>query len=130
MNEKVIQNWLKLADYDLETAQAMFDAQRFLYVAFMCQQAIEKILKALYVIQHQKTPPYTHNLIRLWEHLSLSSKTGDDQYQLLEILNSYYLESRYTEEIQELTQWLTREKTQEILRQTRQLYSWLKSKIT
>ena len=89
MNEKVIQNWLKLADYDLETAQAMFDAQRFLYVAFMCQQAIEKILKALYVIQHQKTPPYTHNLIRLWEHLSLSSKTGDDQYQLLEILNSY-----------------------------------------
>ena len=43
--ENVVQ-WVKRADYDLKTAFAMQDAARYLYVVFMCQQALEKILKA------------------------------------------------------------------------------------
>lgn len=38
--------WIDIADYDLETADAMFITKRWLYVAFMCHQAIEKTLKA------------------------------------------------------------------------------------
>jgi HEPN domain-containing protein len=34
--------WLKLAQYDLDTADTMFTGGRWFYVAFMCQQAIEK----------------------------------------------------------------------------------------
>ena len=40
--------WKDIAQYDLDTAQAMFDAGRWLYVVFMCQQAIEKLCKGLY----------------------------------------------------------------------------------
>ncbi len=47
--EDRIQYWIDLADYDLETAKAMRQTQRYLYVGFMCHQAIEKILKAYYV---------------------------------------------------------------------------------
>ena len=35
--------WLELADYDLESANAMFKTGRWFYVVFMCQQAIEKL---------------------------------------------------------------------------------------
>ena len=46
MNDK-IQYWLDLAQYDLDTAQAMLETKRYLYVGFMCHQVIEKTLKAI-----------------------------------------------------------------------------------
>lgn len=37
--------WAERAQYDLDTADAMFKAGRYLYVLFCCQQAVEKVLK-------------------------------------------------------------------------------------
>jgi HEPN domain-containing protein len=39
--------WLDIAQYDLETEDAIFTAGRWLYVVFMCQQALEKLCKGL-----------------------------------------------------------------------------------
>ena len=39
--------WLEIAQYDLDTSTVLQNGERFLYVAFCCHQAIEKILKAL-----------------------------------------------------------------------------------
>jgi HEPN domain-containing protein len=61
MNEKV-KYWLDIASYDLETAKALLKTERFLYVGFMCHQAIEKILKGYYTHIKNAVPPYTHNL--------------------------------------------------------------------
>ena len=96
MAQKSIDNWLALAEYDLATAEAMLQAKRLLYVGFMCQQAIEKILKACFVKYHGVTPPYTHNLLRLIAELSWKDDIGDRRLETLETLNSYYIESRYT----------------------------------
>ena len=38
--------WTDIADYDLKTAEAMYQTGRWLYVAFMCHQVIEKTIKA------------------------------------------------------------------------------------
>jgi HEPN domain-containing protein len=38
--------WLDLSEYDMETAIAMFETRRYLYVGFMCHQVVEKLLKA------------------------------------------------------------------------------------
>ena len=40
--------WLKQAEYDLETAEYLFSGGRYLYSVFMCHLAIEKALKGLY----------------------------------------------------------------------------------
>jgi HEPN domain-containing protein len=40
--------WFKQADYDLETAEAMFITGRYIYTVFMCHLSIEKELKGLY----------------------------------------------------------------------------------
>jgi HEPN domain-containing protein len=40
--------WLDIANYDLDTAEALYNSGRWLYVAFMCHQVIEKTLKARY----------------------------------------------------------------------------------
>ena len=129
MNEKVIKNWLSLADYDLETAKKMLEAKRYLYVAFTCHQAIEKLLKAIYVKEIQETPPYTHNLIRLANNLSIYSIMDAEKIKFVEILNSYYIESRYSEEIEELSNNLTKKKAIDLYSNTKDLFLWLKKKV-
>jgi len=57
MSDRIVENWPAFAEYDLQTADAMLQARCFLYVAFTCQQAIEKILKAAYVKEKNETPP-------------------------------------------------------------------------
>ena len=58
MAKENIKYWTEISDYDLETAKAMLQTGRYLYVAFMCHQAIEKILKAYWCAQKEGTPPY------------------------------------------------------------------------
>jgi HEPN domain-containing protein len=45
--EEKFDYWLDIAEYDLKTAEAMFETGRWLYVVFMCQQAMEKLSKLL-----------------------------------------------------------------------------------
>lgn len=40
--ENNYQEWLKQADYDMETADIMFANGRYFYAVFMCHLAIEK----------------------------------------------------------------------------------------
>ncbi len=43
--------WIELSDYDSETAEAMLNSKRYLYVRFMCHQTIEKIFKSFFCIE-------------------------------------------------------------------------------
>jgi HEPN domain-containing protein len=129
MSQKIIDNWISLAEYDLATAQDMSKAGRYLYVAFMCQQAIEKILKACYVKQHESTPPYTHNLLRLIKELKFKDEVGDEIMSAIEELNSYYIESRYTEDIEELSKLLTEAKAVSVLNSTKELFGWIRARL-
>lgn len=57
--------WLDAGNYDLKTAEFMQMSCRYVYTAFLCQQVIEKYLKALYIKKTSKEPPRTHNLVYL-----------------------------------------------------------------
>ena len=57
--------WLDIADEDLGVAEDLYKAKRWLYVAFMCHQSIEKTLKAYWCATQPDAPPYTHNHKRL-----------------------------------------------------------------
>jgi len=54
--------WLMLSDYDLETIDTLIAGERWVYVAFLCQQATERQLKAMYVYYMGAEPPKTHNV--------------------------------------------------------------------
>ena len=41
--------WMRQADYALETAEAMLAANRNIYAVFMCHLAIEKALKGYFI---------------------------------------------------------------------------------
>ena len=124
--QKAIDYWLNLADYDLKTAYVMFDGRRYLYVGFMCHQVIEKALKGLYVKQHNKIPPYTHNLLTLCAKIEIA--LTDEQQVFFAELNPLNIEARYPEMKEKLGKDINKKKAYILLEKTRTVYKWLKSK--
>ena len=54
--------WVMLSDYDIETAAVLVEAKRWVYVTFTCEQAVERLLKGMYVYYSGKEAPKTHNV--------------------------------------------------------------------
>lgn len=124
---KTVQEWLEIAEYDLQTAEAMFKAKRYLYVAFMCQQALEKMLKGIYAQVRRELPPRTHNLLYLLDSLIISLDKEDRE--LLAYLNMFYLESRYPGERNRLAKEMDRKKAKEALTGAKRAIKCLRQKL-
>ncbi|MBW1933887.1 MAG: HEPN domain-containing protein [Deltaproteobacteria bacterium] len=119
------ENWVQQAEYDLETARGLLEIKRYLYVLFCCQQALEKMLKALIAKQTKELPPRSHNLTRLAE-LAIS-KVPEERADLLRYLSRYYIQSRYPEEIADVAKEINKEKAQEVFNKTQEMFQWLSS---
>jgi HEPN domain-containing protein len=46
---KTINYWIDLSEYDLNVAESLLEKGHYLYMGFMCHQSVEKMLKAIYV---------------------------------------------------------------------------------
>lgn len=121
--------WLKLALYDLETAEAMLSSRRYLYVGFMCHQTIEKTLKAIYSKKSNEVPPRIHNLARLLNLVDLGDEIPSDLLEVIHQLNPLNITSRYPDEELDILHDLTPEYTEEVLGNTRRLFQWLTAKL-
>jgi len=129
MNNKV-QYWIDLAEYDFETAEAMLETKRFLYVGFMCHQVIEKALKGYYVHVKNEIPEKIHNLIKLAKQSGLYDLFSLEQKRVLDRLDPLNIEARYPSEKEKLFQALTKEKCRNILMMTKELYQWIKLQLS
>ena len=121
--------WLDIADYDIDTAEAMYTTERWLYVAFMCHQAIEKTLKAYWCATQPNDPPYTHNHMRLADGCGLYELMTEEQRNFLDTITSYNIEAHYPEDKQALYQRLTRQFCRQMIDETKQLQQWIKDKL-
>ena len=125
MDEKTAY-WLELAEYDLDTARAMLETRRYLYVGFMCHQVVEKSLKAA-VSSSGKIPPYTHNLSKLAEMSGAYAKMDEGQKDLLDSLEPLNIQARYPEEKDRIFRALDEDRCGRLLDQTRELYQWIRA---
>lgn len=94
--KKAINFWLKSAKENFETAKAMYKTKRWSFVFFMCQQTIEALLKAVYVIKKKENPPFIHSLPQLAVKTNLN--VPEDVAKFFAMLSRHYIESRYMEE--------------------------------
>jgi len=119
--------WQDIAQYDLETAQAMFTAGRWLYVVFMCQQAIEKLCKGLYLLFTEDDVPRTHDINLLITKFAdkLPEPVGDDKRLLFAKLSAFYLNNRYPKYKERLSASLNREEAESILEKSKEVFAWL-----
>lgn len=127
--EDKVKYWLELSDYDFETALAMLESGRFLYVGFMCHQTIEKILKAYFTRIKNETAPYSHSLSNLAGKSELWDKLSDEQKETIDLLEPLNLETRYPTYKERLIKSLTKEKCELLIYKTNDLQKWIKLKL-
>ena len=126
--DKIIEHWMERSQYDLDTAKVMLDTGRYLYVAYMCQQTIEKILKAIIAWQGKENFPI-HNLNRLAEIASLKNELNSDQFNFLADLTPYHIEARYGDYKESLSEIISEASAQQIYKKTQEIHEWLCQKI-
>jgi len=119
--------WLDIAQYDLDTAEAMLKSKRWLYVVFMCQQAIEKLVKGLYVLYVDDNIPKSHNIRILFEKYEdqLPDKATEEIYDLFDNLTIHYLNGRYADYKQKLSELLDEEIAADFYIQSKEVFAWL-----
>ena len=122
--------WIELAEYDLVTAKVMLDGKRYLYVGFMWHQAIEKVLKGYYVGVKEDTPPYTHNLTILAKKSEIYNIFSEEQKDLIDTLQPLNIEARYPTHKEKLMKSLNEERCRGILKDTEELFLWVKTKLS
>lgn len=121
--------WVDMAIYDFDSARAMLETKRYLYVGFMCHQTIEKILKA-YICKHSsETPPYTHNLTKLAKLSELYKEFSDEQKDFIDLLEPLNIEARYPSDKEMLLKSLNEQKCSELIKETEGLLLWIKVKL-
>ena len=129
MQPDKVKYWIELADYDFDTAQAMFETKRFLYVGFMCHQVIEKMLKAYWSNVWEEPALKIHSLSRLAEKSGLDKEMSEEQTDFIDALEPLNIEARYPSYKERLMRTLTEERCKELIKQTDELRLWIKSRL-
>jgi HEPN domain-containing protein len=98
MSEKneLINEWIDKADHDLGSAKLIYlhIPKYFDTIAFHCQQAVEKYLKAIlifYDVEFQRS----HNLVYLLDLLSGQIEISEQTYDNAILLNGFSVQIRY-----------------------------------
>ena len=113
----------------IDTAQAMLETRRFLYVGFMCHQVIEKALKAYWSKVLEEPPLKIHHLSRLAAKSGLIDELSEDQMDFIDSLEPLNIEARYPSYKEQLMKVLTSEYYKELLEKTKALQLWIKDRL-
>ena len=125
----VVQKWLDHVHEDISAADCLFQNKHWLYVGFLCHQAIEKALKAYYAANNDDDPPYTHSHTRLLNICGLTDNLTNEQLRFVALIAPLYIEARYPEHKAETARMLNEDTCQHIIKTTKELIQWIEQKL-
>ena|SRR3990172_8938639 len=113
--------WLTIADHDIRGAASLLHDRLWPGAAYFCQQAAEKLLKAV-VTEHEMEPPKTHDLVELADLAGID--LSDEDRTLLTRLADHAARSRYP------GAEYTEEQVRELFQETKRFFEWLRAKLS
>ena len=126
MQRPEIRNWWEQAKRDLITAKNCEKSKDYYASVFFCQQAVEKGLKALFILRKRKSPGTSHSLV----YLAKETKVPEKFLKLLKNLTPEFVITRYPDVAGEVPHKLYDESiARDFIKQSQELMKWLKSKI-
>ncbi|MHB8762758.1 MAG: HEPN domain-containing protein [Deferrisomatales bacterium] len=108
----------------------MLRTGRYLYVGFMCHQAVEKAMKACYQKREGRVPPRTHNLLVLASATELLNRMTERHKDLLTELEPLAVEARYPEHKERMRQLLDGGFSSSLLDRTREILEWIRNELS
>ena len=127
--DKITKYWIEHSNYDFDTAKAMYKSRRYLYVTFMCQQAVEKLIKGIITTVSSEIPPKIHNLTRLAELAGIITKLNQNQKDFLAALTPFCIETRYADYLEKMSKLANFKLSKEYLIKTKEMLGCLKKMI-
>ncbi|GHV75433.1 hypothetical protein AGMMS49942_02540 [Spirochaetia bacterium] len=126
-SEEKFEYWLDIAQYDLKSAGIMYRSGRWLHVVFMCQQAIEKLVKGLFSLYKNDTVPHIHDIRAIFLKImpNLTIPVDEKNLDFLSLLNTYYLNTRYPAFKEKLSSTLNKTAAKTTLKKTKEIFEWL-----
>ncbi len=118
------QEWLRQANYDLDTAEFMFNGGRYFYAVFMCHLSIEKALKGLFTEKLKEEPPKVHNLIYFLNKIGI--KPPEDIGRFVVKLNEATVTTRYPEDLDKMQKDFSQPIVQDIISKSKETFEWIK----
>jgi len=116
--------WLRKAEDHLASADLLYREGHYSQSIFLDEQAIECLLKALWLEGHAKgVPPKVHDLVDLAEQVSVDF--DETQLTFLRRLQDQYMPTRYADVEVEYDQ----ETAQFYRERSRGMFEWLRPKI-
>lgn len=120
-----LEEWLKQADYDMDTADVMFQSGRYFYAVFMCHLSIEKSLKGLYSKVLEEIPPKTHNLLYLLN--KIGKKPGQELEKFVIKLNTASVATRYPDDLAKIQAAYSEDVTKNMITKSKEMLAWVKT---
>lgn len=119
---KEVGEWWKQAQEDLDTAQYLYNGNKFEEAAFFCQQAIEKGFKAI-MLTRGKNIPKIHDLVTLGEEVDFPIEFKEACQEL----NIIYISTRYpgVADIKDI-----KNKAARYLNTAKKVLQWIKEEIS
>ena len=125
--EKHVDYWVSQSDNDLPVAESLLEKGHYTWCLFLGHLVLEKLLKALYVKEHQKIAPRIHDLVKLAK--ATSPSFSDEQLLFLSEVSDFNMEGRYPDEKNHFAVRCNREFATDYLRQIKEMRLWLKKQI-
>jgi len=123
--EEIVKKWLEHVGEDISAAECLLRGGHWLYVCFLCHQAIEKALKAYWTATLETDPPYTHSHIRLISDCGLENEFSESQMRFIAMMEPMYIEARYPEQKTAIAKMLDKQKCISIFTTTKELVQWI-----
>lgn len=121
-----IKNWYLQAERDLVSASNSFDSGDFYLCAFMCQQSIEKGLKAIILEKFRDKFVPEHSLIKLGKKVNIPV----EHHSILKKLSPQYFLARYPDASEDVPFELYDSKVaRDFLDTSREVFSWIKKQL-
>lgn len=125
----IVKYWKETSDRDYETMIHLFQSKDFHWSLFIGHLVIEKLLKAIFVINndHNIVPPKTHDLLLLAKKAGI--ETNDEINDMLDFVTTFNINARYPDYKQEFYRKCTMKFTQDAINKIKELRQWLLSMI-
>lgn len=117
-----IKRWWELAEKDLDAAQYNYYGKKYYVAVFLCEQAVEKVFKALWLKEKNSEIPKVHNLLFFLKELNIPEKF----ITTCEDLTGSYIGTRYPSDI---NLSFSKEDVEALLSSTKEIIKWVKMRI-
>ena len=122
-----INNWIKQASEELETAKVDFNAGKYFAVAFWCQQAVEKALKGMILEKKRDDKKIdSHSLL----YLAKEAEVPKNLIPKLKKLSPQYILSRYPDMSEEVPYEIyDKDVVDEFIKIAEEVLAWIKNQL-